>query len=68
MIVYSKRKLPVLQGIGPLVRAHFNYEEILIEDEPHWKCEEIILDRNLIGPSVPFDLSLEEIVEDPIYE
>lgn len=68
MIVYSKHKLPVLQGIGPIVRAHFNYEQVTVDDELHWRCEEVILDRNLNGPEVPFDLSTEQVIEDPIFE
>lgn len=67
MKTYSKTQPPIAQGIGPTIRVHFDFEQIEIDGETHWCCEEVILDRNWNGPGVPYELPL-EITEDPLYD
>jgi hypothetical protein len=48
MKVTSSWELPVYQVIGPVVRIHWNYQEIPATDETPamWSCEEAIVPVN----------------------
>jgi hypothetical protein len=51
-MVYSMHKLETFQRLGPVIRVHWNHEQVTKDGMEYWSCEEIV---------VPADITVEEL-------
>ena len=46
-MVYSMHKLETFQRLGPVIRVHWDHEQITKDDMEYWRCTEIVVPANI---------------------